>query len=99
VELASHERAAAVQRLAELGWLPNQSFFYGVFVAGKIASSRSLSASRAITDSATAAKRAHTKPVYKSAGATTESISRVSTGSEIMQTGNVRIVTARQGTK
>ena len=64
VKLASHERAAVVQRLAEFRWLPHLSFCYGVFVAGKTAESLFLSACRVTADSVTAVKGALIKPVY-----------------------------------
>ena len=35
VELASHDRVAVVQRLAEFTWLSNRSFFCGVCVRTK----------------------------------------------------------------
>lgn len=99
VELASHERAAIVQHLAECEWLPNRSFFCSVFVAGKHAQSRSLSARRATGDSVTAAKRALVKFAGKSAAATTDNISEVPKGDEIMRNGNGPIVKVRQRRK
>ncbi len=99
VKLASHERAAVVQRLAEFRWLPNLSFCYGVFVAGKSVESLSLSACRVTADSATAAKGALIKPVYGSVANTTVSISKASTDDEIMRTGNRLIVDAKRTRK
>lgn len=94
VELASHERAAVVQHLAESGWLPNRSFLSGVYVAGKRAESRSLSASRATADSATAVLVAANKPAERSSATTTESISKVSRGEGATRRGNGRIAFA-----
>ena len=99
VELALHERAAIVQHLAESEWLPNRSSFYGVFVAGKCAQSRFLSARRATADSVTAAKRALVKSVGKSASATTDNISKLPKGDETMRTGNGLIVNVRRKRK
>jgi len=99
VKLASHERAAVVQRLAEFRWLPNLSFCYGVFVAGKSVESLSLSACRVTADSATAVKGALIKPVYGSVANTTVSISKASTDDEIMRTGNRLIVDAKRTRK
>jgi len=99
VKLASHERAAVVQRLAEFRWLPNLSFCYGVFVARKTVESLSLSACRVTADSATAAKGALIKPVYGSVANTTVSISKASTDDEIMRTGNRLIVDAKRTRK
>ena len=99
VELASHEWAAFVQRLAESRWPLNLSSFYGVFVKTKAAEWLSSSACRVTVVSATALRRALIKPVCRSAAATTEIISKVPKGDETMQTGNVRIVTANPGRK
>ena len=99
VELASHERAAVVQRLAESGWLPNRLFLSGVFVAGKRAESRSLSASRATVDSATAVLVAVNKPAEKTSANTAESISRVSKGEGATRRGNGRIAYAKRKRK
>ena len=94
VKLASHERAAVVQRFAEFRWLPNLSSCHGVFVAGKTVESLSLSACRVTADSATAVKGALIKPVYGSVANTTVSISEASTDDEIMRTGKGLIVDA-----
>ncbi len=95
VKLASHERAAVVQRFAEFRWLSNLSFYYGVFVAGKTVESLSLSACRVTAVSATAVKGALIKPVYGSVANTTASISEASTDDEIMRTGKGLIVDAK----
>ena len=99
VELASHERAAVVQRLAEFRWLPNLSFCYGVFVAGKTAESLFLSACRVTADSVTAVKGALIKPVYGSVANTTIGISKATTDDEIMRTGKGLIVNAKRTRK
>jgi hypothetical protein len=99
VELASHEWVAFVQRLAESRWPLNLSFFYSVFVKTKAVEWPFSSASRVSVDSAIALRRALIKPVYRSAAATTEIISKVPKGDETMQTGNVRIVTENQRRK
>ena len=99
VELASHEPAAIVQRLAESRWLPNLSLFTGVSVATKAVECLSSSASRVTADSATAVKRAGIKPVCGSAANTTASISSVSTDDGITRTGNGLIVDAKRRRK
>lgn len=88
VELASHERAAVVQRLAESRWLPKRSSFDGVFVATTAVPCLSSSASHVIVDSATALRRVLIKYVDASVAYTTASISEVSTDDETMRTGN-----------
>lgn len=95
VKLASHERAAVVQRFAEFRWLSNLSFCYGVFVAGKTVESLFLYACRVTADSATAVKGALIKPVYGSVANTTASINEASTDDEIMRTGKGLIVDAK----
>jgi len=99
VELASHDPAAIVQRLAESRWLPNLSLFTGVSVATKAVECLSSSASRVTADSATAVKRAGIKPVCGSAANTTASISSVSTDNGITRTGNGLIVDAKRRRK
>ena len=99
VKLASHERAAIVQRLAESWWLPNRSFFCGVSVATKAVGWRSSSASPVTADSSTAVKRVPLKPVYESVANTTVSISKVSTDGGTMRTGNGLIAGARRAKK
>lgn len=99
VELASHDRAAVVQHLAESTWLPNRSFFCSVFVTTKAVQWLSTSASRATADSATARKRVLVKPVGKSVAATTEPINKLPMGGETMQTANARIDAAKRGRK
>lgn len=99
VKLASHDRAAVVQRLAGSEWLPNRLFCYGVFVAGKIAASRSISAGRAITDSATAVRAAASKRAKRSNANTTANISKVLRGEGVTQSGNGRIANAERKRK
>ena len=99
MKLASHERAAVVQRLAEFRWLPHLSFCYGVFVAGKTAESLFLSACRVTADSVTAVKGALIKPVYGSVANTTIGISKATTDDEIMRTGKGLIVNAKRTRK
>ena len=90
-KLASHERVAIVQHLAESRWPPNRSFSCGVSAATKAVESLCSSARRVTADSATAEKRAAIKPVYGSVADTTVSISKVSTDDETTRTGNERI--------
>jgi hypothetical protein len=99
VQLASHERAAVVQRFAESRWLSNLSSCYGVFVAEKTAASLSLSAWRATADSATAVEGALIKPVYRSVANTTASTNKAPTDNEIMRTGKGLIVDAKRKRK
>ncbi len=99
VELASHERAAVVQRLAESGWLPNLSLFYGVFVRTKAVERLSSSACRVIADSATAVKHALIKPVYGSVAHTTVSISKLSKDEKAMPNGKGLVVNAKRRRK
>jgi hypothetical protein len=80
-------------------WPLNLSFFCGVFVKTNAAECLSSSACRVTVVSATALRRALIKPVYTSAASTIEIISKVPKGDETMQTGNVRIATAKQGRK
>lgn len=99
VKLASHERAAVVQRLAESEWLPNRSFFYDEFVVKTAVVSRSTSASRVIAASVIAAKHVLSGPAYKSAAVTTRNISEPLKGDGTTQTGSARIATAKRGRK
>lgn len=99
VELASHERAAIVQRLAESRWLPNRSFYSGVCVATKAVRGHFSSACPVTGDSSTAVRPAGNKPVYESVGNTTASISKVSTDGGTMRTGNGPIVSAGRARK
>ncbi len=99
VKLASHKRAAVVQRFAESRWLSNLSSCYGVFVTRKTAESLSLSAWRATADSATAVEGALINPVSRSVANTTIGISKASTDDEIMRTGKGLIVDAKRPRK
>jgi len=94
LKLASHRRAAIVQRLLSPKWPPNQSYCTSVFV---VTVERPSTSARAVTvDTATAVKRALIKPAYESVAATTAKIEKVSKGDEIMRTGNVRIDVAQK---
>ncbi len=99
VKLASHKRAAVVQRFAESRWLSNLSSCYGVFVAAKTAESLSSSACRVATDSATAVKSALIKPVCRSVASTTANTNKTPTDDETMRTGKGLIVDAKRTRK
>ena len=99
VKLASHKRAAVVQRFAEFRWLSNLSFCYGVFVAEKTAESHSSSACRATADSATAVEGVLIKPVYRSLASTTVNTNKAPTDEEIMRTGKGLIADAKRTRK
>ena len=99
VELASHERAAVVQRLAESGWPSNLSLFYGVSVRTKAVERLSSSACRVIADSATALKHALIKPVYGSVAHTTVSISKLSKDEKAMPNGKRLVVNTKRRKK
>ena len=99
VKLASHKRAAVVQRFAEFRWLSNLLSCYGIFVAEKTAENLSSSASRATADSATAAESALIRPVYRSVVSTTVNTNKVPTDDEIMRTGKGLIVDAKRTRK
>ncbi len=99
VKLASHKRAAVVQRFAESRWLSNLSSCYGVFVAGKSVENLSSSVCRVTADSATAVEGALINPVSRSVASTTANTNKAPTDDEITRTGKGLIVDAKRTRK
>ncbi len=94
LKLASHRRAAIVQRFAETQMATKPVVLHQRFV---VTVERPSTSARAVTvDTATAVKRALMKRAWKSVAATTAKIEKVSKDDEIMRTGKVSIDAAQK---